>query len=274
MKILERFWPWKQLLEQKREISTLQTALLRIEVKYEMECEHHEKDLKQIEAHRGHIRKMGEILSHVGRISITLFLMMFSVFAQPTLRNNVTTNNLGLAPADGWHLVSSNNLPVWSRNLGLGTNVVSDPTKVSTNDSRNLVLTSATNNLGTDISAVNLWASSVVYTTNPVTTGNGTVTMDMSKTYALLTTNANITVSLANVPTATDRPSVLIISNSLGSGNTFILTASGFSFLTNGVPTQTAYLTNLTAKNQVALLSVNAYANILTNAVLTHFYNP
>lgn len=117
--------------------------------------------------------------------------------------------------------------------------------------------------------------ANTAYTTNALTTvGNGTATMDMLNTYALFITNANFTLSLANVPVTMDRPSVLIISNSLASGSTIILTASGFSFLTNGVPTQTAYLTNLTAKSQVAYLSVNCYGPALTNAVLTHFYNP
>lgn len=114
----------------------------------------------------------------------------------------------------------------------------------------------------------------VAFITNTPTTGNGTVTMDMYHASDLLVTNAAVTVSLKNVPTSTSADCILIISNSLASGSTFLLTSSGFSFLTNGVPTRNAYLTNLTAKNQVAYLTVHCQGPTLTNAVLTHFYDP
>lgn len=111
------------------------------------------------------------------------------------------------------------------------------------------------------------------YSTNTITTGNGTATMDMLKSKSYLATNANITISLLNVPTTTDRAATLWLSNSAASGS-ITVTLSGFSCLTNGVPTQTFFVTNNDAKQQFGVLSVNCYGNIITNAVYAHFYNP
>lgn len=186
---------------------------------------------------------------------------------------NDTTHNWGIftnggffitnAVTGNWLNLTNDSLQISNRATGLSATLTNGGANFQSNVVANQFFgQTTTTNLSTDFS------------TNTITTGNGTATMDMSKTYSLLATNANITISLANVPTVTDRPSILILTNTGANASTILITLSGFSCLTNGVPTQTFWVTNLTAKNQVTYLSVNSYAGRLTNAVATAFYNP
>lgn len=125
-----------------------------------------------------------------------------------------------------------------------------------------------------DTRTVTLVNGSSEFSTNTATTGNNTITMDMLKAFSLLSTNiATATLSLANVPTSSDRCATLILSNSAASG-TVEITTSGFSVLTNGMPSAKFWVTNNSAKRQVTHLTVNCYGGFLTNAIVTHFYEP
>lgn len=116
-------------------------------------------------------------------------------------------------------------------------------------------------------------ANNYTFPTNAPTTGNGTVTLDMLAAPVFLITNQPVTISLANIPTSTDRPQFMIISNSASTN--VLITLSGFSAITNGgAPTSTFWTTNNDAKRQVTYLNVNSWAGKHTNAIVTHFYNP
>lgn len=57
------------------------------------------------------------------KIAILMLLSVVSAFCQPLLRNPLTTNNVSLAPANGWIFGWSNGVPVWTLNGGALTNV-------------------------------------------------------------------------------------------------------------------------------------------------------
>lgn len=130
-------------------------------------------------------------------------------------------------------------------------------------------VTSATLNTGSEVITNNI---DVI--TNQCTTGNGTATVDMTKLEQTLITNTTVAIQLANVPTSTERSTVVTITNSAASGNTWALTFTGFSVMTNGYPCAGLFVTNLTAKAQVAKLSISCRAGGLTNASLMFVFNP
>lgn len=114
----------------------------------------------------------------------------------------------------------------------------------------------------------------VWYNTNAATMGNGTLSWDVSKKVTIVTTNADVTISLTNVPPANlSGSAILVISNSASSGTANKLTFSGFGCLTNGYPCSSLYFTNLDAKHQSIQITV-AFAPGRTNGFAVHTFDP
>lgn len=129
-----------------------------------------------------------------------------------------------------------------------------------------------TNNQASIDWAGKLTAPALAFTTNTVTTGNGTVTIDFStNTFAYLKTNANVTIQLTGIDWNKVNQYVLMVSNSAASG-TIALTPT-FILMTNGYPASAVLLTNLDAKHQVGIISINAM-NSATNGVFANFFMP
>lgn len=107
------------------------------------------------------------------------------------------------------------------------------------------------------------------------TTTSFTPQINMLLEDQLFVSATNFSIAVANVPTASTRYSTMTISNSGNNASTILVTLTGFCALTNGstVATSSFYVTNVTAKNQVAELNVRCRANGLTNGIVTHLYD-
>lgn len=134
------------------------------------------------------------------------------------------------------------------------------------NDSSGAVELTATNG--------GIWTkANVEYGIN--TTTSFTPQINMLLEDQLFVSATNFSIAVANVPTASTRYSTMTISNSGNNASTILVTLTGFCAFTNGstVATSTFYVTNVTAKNQVAELNVRCRANGLTNGIVTHLYD-
>lgn len=102
------------------------------------------------------------------------------------------------------------------------------------------------------------------YSTNTITTGNNTLTMDMLQPFALVSTNiATASLLLANVPASGTLISTLYITNSANQLLT-ITTPAGMNVWTNGVKCQgPIYVSNML----FGILSVECYGPGSTNGV-------
>lgn len=133
MKYLNKLWPWsriadleKQLTEahasadfarQAHKVAVAQLSTIQSE---------HKSLVDEHAASTSGLRKMADILSRRGLDKLVALLILFlcyHVTAQPLLRNPLTTNNVSLAPANGWIFGWSNGVPVWTLNGGALTNV-------------------------------------------------------------------------------------------------------------------------------------------------------
>lgn len=91
MRFLKRFWPWKRIAELEEQLR------------------------QERNRHEGHMRKLATIIAVKGGFGL-LLVGAFVAQGQGVIRNNVTTNIVGIAPADGWFIISSNGVPVWAVN--------------------------------------------------------------------------------------------------------------------------------------------------------------
>lgn len=122
MKILQRFWPWKRILDLERRLKESNEALVKLHAK-------HEASSKEHAASRDGLRKMARILEMRGFdrtiTTIAFLLACFSVVGQPLQRQLFTTNPPPLLSSISGPFVSTNGsgVPVLTYNGGQLTNV-------------------------------------------------------------------------------------------------------------------------------------------------------
>lgn len=203
-----------------------------------------------------------------------------------TIYNGPATSNFSNILATGWGNINgtfTNGGPaIFTNNVtvllggqfnGLGGRLTNSSGQfidglTSTNDQRALTF-GGTVNIASEVLTNNL---DVI--TNQCVAGAGTMTVDMTKLEQTVITNTTVALQLSNVPTANERSTVVTITNSAASGNTWALTFTGFSVMTNGYPCSGILVTNLDAKHQVAKITITCRATGLTNAAFMHIFNP
>ncbi len=101
---------------------------------HEARAEHHKE---QAEAHMAELEKAKagnrtalKFIMQTNGLKLKLVILFLSItlpcmgaFPPQYIHNNLDTNSVGVAPADGWFLVSTSSIPKWSLNGGSLTNI-------------------------------------------------------------------------------------------------------------------------------------------------------
>jgi hypothetical protein len=123
-----------------------------------------------------------------------------------------------------------------------------------------------------------VWALTVTnnteFQTNDIT--SFTPVVDMLQHDQIFISATNFSLAVKNIPKDMTRYASVIITNSGANASTIAVTLVGFAGVSGSspIPGATFYVTNLTAKHQIAELDIKCRGPGLTNAVVTHFYDP
>jgi len=126
-------WPWSQFNKLQHEINALErenkelrefkeNALIQFgQVKGQLD-----EEVKKNMQHQNHFRKVATTLALRGLDKIAIILALLCLVlpcaGQTVLRICLDTNFVATAPANGWVLVWSNNVPIWALQIGNPTN--------------------------------------------------------------------------------------------------------------------------------------------------------
>lgn len=207
----------------------LKASLKSEESRHQSSKEELAKHKSELEERRKHIRKMANIIALKGGITPIVSLMCLSAFCQPIIRNNVDTNSLGTAQ-NGWVLVESNNVPVWSNNGSVLTNsapvlqvVTSNSGVLQSATFSNLVGTiGATLTISTSASLTNVsFPSSVYLSAITMNSGNGNLTtVTLGTPGTLRAVAGNVTISGQKLDQASVNNMLVLLAGLDGTGNT------------------------------------------------------
>ncbi len=134
---LESVSIWKRIFQWKLVCAEIQKEFDSIRFQkeaHEARAEHHKE---QAEAHMVELEKAKagnrtalKFIMQTNGLKLKLAILFLSIslpcmaqFPPPFIHNNLDTNSVGVAPADGWFLVSTSSVPKWSLNGGSLTNI-------------------------------------------------------------------------------------------------------------------------------------------------------